>query len=393
MFNSLLGSIVFKLISSLLIMAITTTSVVPLTQRQSKATSAYLGMLQKLGLIQADFSAESGYRSTETEGMESLVPTLDENGEPVGFLLNADAFQASEEDFAPPSVANPISVARVQSAYTAGNAVSNTLVITFTVTNNQSPSVMPDVPVSATITDTMAAISAIDFSQDPNAIRNVLLTDALMPANATFLSAEPMPDRSDADLAWNLGDVPPLGTLTATLRVQVPTDVVTFTDLDIGATAWGTLQGRAVSASTAPARLSPNEFAQWLVWTVDANYYDEYMVKKASELGNDWQAMFEYVRSLGYESYKGSLRGTRGTLWSEAGNSLDQSSLLIAMLRGSGIPARYRHGTLITETAQSLILSMFPEPEGVIGHIPAGTELADPANAHNLYIKYYCSWR
>jgi len=79
------------------------------------------------------------------------------------------------------------------------------------------------------------------------------------------------------------------------------------------------------------------------VWTVDADYYDEYMVQKASELGNDWQVMFEYVRSLGYESYAGSLRGTRGTLWSEAGNSLDQSSLLIAMLRGSGIPAGYRH--------------------------------------------------
>lgn len=110
MFNDLLGSIVYKLISSLLIMAITTTSVVPLTQRQPKATSAYLGMLQQLGLIQADFSTESGYRSTASEGMESLVPTLDENGEPVGFLLNADAFQAGEEDFAPPIVANPISV-------------------------------------------------------------------------------------------------------------------------------------------------------------------------------------------------------------------------------------------------------------------------------------------
>jgi hypothetical protein len=94
-------------------------------------------------------------------------------------------------------------------------------------------------------------------------------------------------------------------------------------------------------------------------------------------LGNDWQQMFAYVRSLGYESYKGSLRGTRGTLWSEAGNSLDQASLLIAMLRGSGIPARYRHGTLSTERAQELILSMFPEPQGVSGHIPPGTELAD----------------
>jgi hypothetical protein len=95
-------------------------------------------------------------------------------------------------------------------------------------------------------------------------------------------------------------------------------------------------------------------------------------------LSNDWQQIFAYVRSLGYESYKGSLRGTRGTLWSEAGNSLDQASLLIAMLRGSGFPARYRHGMLSTERAQELILSMFPEPQAVIGHIPPGTEVAAP---------------
>ena len=56
--------------------------------------------------------------------------------------------------------------------------------------------------------------------------------------------------------------------------------------------------------------------------------------------------MFEAVRGFGYESYLGSLRGTRGTLWSKAGNALDKSSLLIAMLRASGVPARYRHGTL-----------------------------------------------
>jgi transglutaminase-like putative cysteine protease len=79
-------------------------------------------------------------------------------------------------------------------------------------------------------------------------------------------------------------------------------------------------------------------------------------------LSNDWQQIFAYVCSLNYESYKGSLRGTRGTQWSEAGNSLDQASLLIAILRGSGVPARYRHGTLSTGRAQELILSMFPEP-------------------------------
>ena len=33
-------------------------------------------------------------------------------------------------------------------------------------------------------------------------------------------------------------------------------------------------------------------------------------------------------------------------VWSEAGNSTDQSSLLIALLRASGIPAAYRQGAL-----------------------------------------------
>ena len=68
--------------------------------------------------------------------------------------------------------------------------------------------------------------------------------------------------------------------------------------------------------------------------------------------------------SLGYESYHGSLRGARGTLWSEAGNATDQASLLIALLRASGIPASYRQGTLDNTSAQRLILSMFSTPQG-----------------------------
>jgi hypothetical protein len=291
-------------------------------------------MMEQLGLLESASSSPVGTDPATSVEMKDevggMMPTIGKDGEPVGFSLNASAFEMNEEDFAPPAVANPISVSRVQSAYVRTDAVSDTLVITFTVTNNQFPDIaIPEFPATTTITGTIEALSAIDFSDDPNVIYNVLLADDLLPANAIFISADPMPDRSGDSLAWNLGDVPPLGFITATLTVQISDSVPDFTELDTGATVWGTLESRMVSASTAPATLAPDGFGDWLKWTVDADYYDEYMVQQAAELSNDWQQMFAYVRSLGYESYKGSLRGT---LWSEAGNSLDQANLLIALL-------------------------------------------------------------
>ncbi|HLF26953.1 MAG TPA: hypothetical protein VJG32_11500 [Anaerolineae bacterium] len=243
----------------------------------------------------------------------------------------------------PNLLTNPLSISRVQSAYRAADAVSGTLMITFTVTNNQPPTLAPQLPFSATITDTIAAISTFDFSKDPDTIRNVLLTNSLT-SYTSFVSSSPEPDRSTAQYAWSLGDIPPLSSVTATLTVHGPTIVADFVDLDMGAIALGTLQGRLVSAQARPASLAPNtingeSIGDWLQWTVDADKYDKYMLAKAAELGQDPLHLFEYVRSLGYESYKGSLRGTRGTLWSEAGNSLDRASLLIAMLRASGVPA------------------------------------------------------
>ncbi|MEI2419998.1 transglutaminase family protein, partial [Arthrospira platensis SPKY2] len=59
----------------------------------------------------------------------------------------------------------------------------------------------------------------------------------------------------------------------------------------------------------------------------------------SAKFGQDPLAAFDAVKAMNYEPYRGSLRGTRGTLWSGGGNSLDQSSLLIAMLRAAGIPA------------------------------------------------------
>ncbi|MBL3528400.1 MAG: transglutaminase domain-containing protein [gamma proteobacterium endosymbiont of Lamellibrachia anaximandri] len=90
--------------------------------------------------------------------------------------------------------------------------------------------------------------------------------------------------------------------------------------------------------STAQAQ----EVPEWLVSTVDADHEDRFIQEKIAELGPGSGAAFAFVRDeIGYEAYTGSLRGARGTLWSDAGNSLDQASLLIALLRGQGIGARY----------------------------------------------------
>src|SRR5206468_9447181 len=119
--------------------------------------------------------------------------------------------------------------------------------------------------------------------------------------------------------------------------------------------------------------------------TPDANATDPFIQEKAAELDYDLQRTFDYLNTqVGYESYIGSLRGARGTLWSSAGNALDEASLGVALFRASGIPAQYAHGTLPDNLAQELILSMFPESFQTVGYIPAGTEVADPANDPKL---------
>ncbi len=297
---------------------------------------------------------------------------------------------------APAVLAQPLAVSRVQSAYSPADAISGALVVTFTVTNNRPPAAIPHIPISATLTETMNIAAALDFGNDPNTLYDVLLVDTLSGVGS-YLDASPLPDRSADVLAWNLGKIPPLGSASVALTLQVPGSVAGSSALDGGAVAWGVLQGRQVSAQAYPAMLAPDTIegepiGDWLIWTVDADTYDQDMLAQAAQLGQDPLRLFEYARLLGYESYRGSLRGTRGTLWSRAGNSLDQASLLIAMLRASGVPARYRHGTLPTALVHQLILSMFPSPLGVAGHIPAGTAVSDPVSDPRLLAETADHW-
>src|SRR5581483_9902720 len=122
------------------------------------------------------------------------------------------------------------------------DAVSGALTITFTVTNNEQPVLTPQVSASASATDTVAAAAAIDYTKDPNVIHDVVLTDALLSSGA-FVGAAPTPDRRAAQMTWNLGNIPPQGSVTATLTLQAPASAVDFTALDTGAGAWGMLRG------------------------------------------------------------------------------------------------------------------------------------------------------
>ncbi|MEO8637829.1 MAG: transglutaminase domain-containing protein [Candidatus Taylorbacteria bacterium] len=71
--------------------------------------------------------------------------------------------------------------------------------------------------------------------------------------------------------------------------------------------------------------------------------FSQALQDEANLLGKDPLTMLNFVRNnIEYVPYYGSKKGSSPTLIERAGNDMDQSSLLIAMLRYSGIPARYR---------------------------------------------------
>jgi uncharacterized membrane protein/transglutaminase-like putative cysteine protease len=261
-----------------------------------------------------------------------------------------------------------IVVGRVLSAYYVGGVKNNQETITYTVYNEQV---------------------------DPET--GVLLTTSLEPG-ATFLSASPLPDMSGLNLAWSLGTINGYDRASVTLTVALGSNPVP-TMLDSGAHAYAILDAGAVSNTTLAATLSagnaptdsngnslltpPLDPNDPLAASVDAN--DPFIQEEAAKLDYDPQNIFNFLHTqVGYNSYVGSLRGARGTLWSMAGNAIDVANLGVALMRASGIPAQYVSGTLSQTQAQQLILSMFPASFQNVGIVPAGTQTSDPANDPQL---------
>lgn len=247
-----------------------------------------------------------------------------------------------------------LTVGRTLSAYSVADLVNNRQTITYTIYNEQAE------PISG-----------------------VLLTETLQPG-VTFESASQLPDRDGQDLAWSLGTIPGFGRASVSLTVALDSTVPL--QLDGVTRAFAMLNGQMVTDELAPATLRTDVIpADLLASTPDANSSDPFIQAKAAALDYDPQRIFDYLHiEVGYNSYSGSLRGARGTLWSSAGNALDVASLGVALMRASGVPAQYVSGTLEVSQAQQLILSMFPQSYQTVGHLPAGTEVSDPANDPGL---------
>jgi hypothetical protein len=77
---------------------------------------------------------------------------------------------------------------------------------------------------------------------------------------------------------------------------------------------------------------------------------------QAGRLGFDATRIFAFVRDqTRLEPYRGMLRGARGVLAGRAGNALDRSLLLQALLTESGIPCRLMQGQLSDTTARQAL--------------------------------------
>ena len=74
----------------------------------------------------------------------------------------------------------------------------------------------------------------------------------------------------------------------------------------------------------------------------------------AADLGHSAARIYEWVRNATtFQPYFGSLKGSQAALDTLAGNDYDLSSLTIALLRASNIPARYVRGTVKTSAARA----------------------------------------
>jgi uncharacterized repeat protein (TIGR01451 family) len=191
---------------------------------------------------------------------------------------------------------------------------------------------------TAGIQDNQLSLTYTVYNEQGHPLSGVRLTDTLQPG-VTFQSASQPADLGGQKLTWRLGTIPGYGRASVTVTVSLANPVPL--QLDAGAQAVATLDAGTVSDSSPAATLRPGSVdASLLASTPDASSTDPIIQEEAARLAYDPQQILNFLHTaVGYESYAGSVRGARGTLWSSAGNALDVASLGVALMRASGIPA------------------------------------------------------
>ena len=105
-------------------------------------------------------------------------------------------------------------------------------------------------------------------------------------------------------------------------------------------------QKAAAATTTAPLKSLPTSTPADLAPTLDAPQTAD-IKQLAQSLNNDPLKIYQWVHdNIYYFPSQGSVQGAQDTLDKKRGNAIDTASLLIAMLRSAGIPARYVYGTV-----------------------------------------------
>ncbi len=221
------------------------------------------------------------------------------------------------------------------------------------------------------------------YNDQDRQLDNVQVKTTLTSA-VDYVGATASPAVSGKSITWNLPAIAPFGRSEVELTVQ--RSQLGNLVIDTGVIVTGVVDGTTVTDYALPLALRSGAIAPGsLAATSDADAADPFVMARAAALDQDPARIFEFLTSqIGFESYAGSLRGARGTLWSGAGNALDVSSLGIALLRSSGVPSIYARGTLDDARAGELIGTMFTDPYRATGFIPAGTTVSDPVHHAKL---------
>ena len=210
------------------------------------------------------------------------------------------------------------------------------------------------------------------YNQQADSITGVLLTDTLEPG-VTLVSASQQPDQSGQNLAWSLGTIE--GDYWTSVSITVSLGRIP------ASCSWTRAPRRSPRSTPARSRIPRPPPCSRRAASIPTCWPPRPTptrpIRTSSKRRRSWittrrTSSTSCRQNIGYNAYVGSLRGARGTLWSDAGNALDVASLGVALMRASGIPAQYVEGTLSTSQAQTLILSMFPASYQTVGYIPAG---------------------
>ena len=178
-----------------------------------------------------------------------------------------------------------------------------------------------DVQAAHTILLTITA-----YNEQAGDETGVLLTDTLAPG-VSLVGADVSPDQQGQNLAFSLGTISGYDRKSVTLTLSLPDPIPS--PIDAGAHVYATLDAGAVSNSTPTVKLGAGSVDPGLlgydpastdIFAFSTDVYDPFVQEEAAKLGYDPNQIFDFLHTkIGYNSYAGSLRGARGTLWSARG--------------------------------------------------------------------------